>query len=230
MRFIKTSPVKAAEAIARTLSDAIRKHQRVLWLTSGGSLIPIQTRAMQLLAGKTKLSLDRLAIWMIDERYGAPGHEDSNYAQLCAAGFQPGSATYIDILDGNLPLDQTLDRFSNLAETSFENADYIVASCGLGADGHTAGLMPGWTELADMHDDDVISYTTPNFTRLTLTPHLIQKCDIAFVCAFGPQKQAALHALSQQKVSPTLPAHFYTTMPDVRVYNDAVATKKETTT
>lgn len=224
MRFIKASRVKAAEAISSELAGAISCYQHVLWLTSGGSLIPIQTQVMHMLAAKPELSLQRLAIWMIDERYGAPGHENSNYAQLRADGFRPGAATHIDILNGNLTLDKTLDRYSNLAETSFANADYIIATCGLGADGHTAGLMPGWIKHADEHDD-VVSYTTPNFTRLTLTPRLIKKCHAVFVCAYGPQKQEALQRLSQPKIDSSIPAHFYASMPDVRVYNDKVETK-----
>lgn len=231
MKFVRGTTSAAEQAVTGAIAAALRRHNRVLWLVSGGSLVPLQVTIADTLRRKVPRLLHRLAIFVVDERYGAPGHEDSNTAKMRAAGFAPGNAAWVDILAANLPLEATLDRYQTLTKKAFAAADYVIATCGLGADGHTAGILAGSPCLQESDTDaDVISYTTPEHIRLTLTPHQIKKCDTVYICTYGPAKRVAIERLHAHKETPLeLPAAFYWDMPDVTVYNDVLSSGKGST-
>src|SRR6185437_3559960 len=70
-------------------------NKRVLWLVSGGSNIPASVQIMSNIS--TDLSR-RLTVMLADERYGEPGHPESNWEQLEQAGFEGKNASLVRTL------------------------------------------------------------------------------------------------------------------------------------
>lgn len=84
MRFIKGSPEDAVKNISKRLLSVLSSGQPLLWLTSGGSDIPIQKAVMDNLPDDLTTIL---TIMPVDERVVPYNHADSNTTQLRRAGF-----------------------------------------------------------------------------------------------------------------------------------------------
>jgi 6-phosphogluconolactonase/glucosamine-6-phosphate isomerase/deaminase len=222
MRFVLGTPTKAVPAVVKTLSAELQSGKQVVWLVCGGSNIPAEAKIMGQLVKRIPTKLKQLTVLPMDERYGSPGHKDSNFKQLQKAGFHPGSANWYDVLAKNLPLEQTVEYYTHLVEDAFATADTIVGLFGLGPDAHTAGVLPGSPAA---HDEPVtvVGYDSPPFVRMTLTPHELIKTNIAFVLAYGAGKKQALERLQQnQERLAELPASLLYEIPEVTVYNDRI--------
>lgn len=175
---------------------------------------------MQAVAEQAPDNLGSLLVLPMDERYGAPGHVDSNYKQMQDAGFEPGEALWVDVLGRDLPLAETVEYYSELVQAAFAAADTIVGVFGLGTDGHTAGALPGSPAVTDTVSS-VVGYDSPPFIRLTLTPQELVKTTIAYVLAYGESKKEPLERLRDNKEPlEKLPAKLHYDIPEVYIYND----------
>lgn len=219
MRFIKGTAEQATEAIADRLIKLLSTGHSVLWLVSGGSNISIQTEAMQ----KIPEDLTRkLTIMPVDERYGPYNHTYSNAAQMRRSGFEPKRAEWIDILEGSESLEDTTRLLNDYMARKIAVDDYIFATLGLGAEGHTAGILPHSPAL---HCTDfVVSYKADDFIRITLCADtLAAQCDEAIVSAFGETKHQALQKLADsQDDRDSWPGDLLHEISNCTVYNDSI--------
>src|SRR4051812_46034283 len=139
---IEFIPATSADPVAKYIADKITgqldQNRTVLWLLSGGSGIGIAMRMVPHLAGK---DLSGLTISLIDERYGIPGHPESNWTQLMTAGFELPGATLHPVLTGASMTD-TAEAFAKFLTDQFDTADYVIRQLGIGPDGHTSGILP----------------------------------------------------------------------------------------
>lgn len=222
MKFLQKTPEQTVPIIANTINSALQNGQTVLWLVCGGSNIPAQVAIMrQLCLDKPEL-LAHLTIIPMDERYGKPGHADSNYRQMKEAGFEPGAAKWHDVLANNLPLGETVEYYRELVEESFASSQFVVGTFGMGADGHTAGVLPNSPAVTDV-EATVVGYDAPGFTRMTITPSWLIRCNVAYVLAYGEAKAEALTRLHNHSLPlEALPAGLHYDIPDVTVYNDCI--------
>src|SRR6266496_1188166 len=115
LRFIRSSPARAAAALVEVLEAALNKNQRVLWLVSGGSNIATEAAIIAQLIERGA-AMRSLAILPIDERYGDYDHPDSNSAQLRAAVPDLGEASMVDVLEKNLTFKDTIAYYNSAAE------------------------------------------------------------------------------------------------------------------
>ena len=219
MRFTKGTPDEAAKFIASRITSLIKGGKPVLWLVSGGSNIPIQKAAMDLISDDLS---KRLTIMPVDERYGTYNHADSNIAQLRKAGFDPKHAELVDILEENLSPKGTVLLARDYIAREIAIDDTIFATLGMGADGHTAGVLPHSPAL---HCSDlVMAYKAPDFLRITLCADTIAAhCDEVVLCAFGPKKTTALkklYALEDQRDE--VPAMILKEIGHCTVFNDTI--------
>lgn len=207
-------------AIAAQICDNLRAGKRVLWLVSGGSNVGVEAKIMQVVRAKAKEELPRLAILPMDERYGPKGHKDSNSEQLRAAGFDPGNAVWIDVLMHDLPFEQTIEFYGEVAAAALANAAVVIGQFGLGGDAHTAGILPG-SPATEAKNVAVIGYTWNDYQRMTFTSSALTKVQIAYVLAYGSGKKNALSRL-RKNAEPfaELPAKILYDIPMVYVYND----------
>jgi 6-phosphogluconolactonase/glucosamine-6-phosphate isomerase/deaminase len=213
VRFIKT---RGAGPAANYLANLINKHlndgKRVVWFVSGGSAIQVATAA-----SKAIEKPGRLTISLIDERFGLPGHQDSNWQQLIGSGFKINGAKSINILKGNKLEDETSQFDSSIAKLLNE-ASLKIALLGMGEDGHTAGILPHSSAVNS--PNLVESYQGPDYQRITLTPKALKKIDTAIVYAMGKNKHTALEALEQDLTIDDMPAQIFKQIPDTSIYND----------
>lgn len=220
MQFLREDQQSAVRAIATNICDGLFAGKRVLWLVSGGSNIQAEVDVMRMLRDHADKQLGGLAIMPMDERYGIPGHKDSNTEQLRAAGFDPDSATWIDVLMHDLPFDQTLSFYNDVAATALSNAQIVVGQFGLGSDGHTAGILPG-SPATEVDKATVVGYEWSDYTRLTLSGSALAQVQTAYVLAYGPNKKVALKRLQKNSEPFTdLPSVLLYTIADTRIYND----------
>ena len=112
MKFTAQQARVAISDIESQLQTYLEQSKSVLWLTSGGSAIAIQVEIMNRLHAAAPEKLSSMMIMPVDERYGVYGHENSNTSQMRAAGFKPGRATWYDVLEQNLPMSETVNRYA----------------------------------------------------------------------------------------------------------------------
>lgn len=220
MQFLREKQGEAIGVIAARIGSELSAGKRVLWLTSGGSNVQAEVRVMNMLQDQHKDKLGGLAILPMDERYGKPGHKDSNAEAMRKAGFDPGAATWVDVLMHDVPFDQTVSFYTDVAATAFANAGIIIGQFGLGNDAHTAGVLPD-SPAADADEVTVAGYNWTDYTRMTLTPVALKQVQVAYVLAYGDGKKEALQRLqANTETLAQLPAKLLYYIPKVYVYND----------
>lgn len=204
-----------AEHILTTLQE-----KKVLWLVCGGSNIPLSVTVMnEILSRASKKELSNLTVGLIDERYGEVGHPDSNWQQLFDAGFTTDSISTVPILTGK-KLDETVTEYSNILEKEFAHS-FVIAQCGIGQDGHIAGILPHSVAITDAVL--VCSYESPPFTRVTITTHLFSKISIAYAFAFGESKRKVVRELTQEEIPLSdMPSQILKQLPLAYLYSDQI--------
>ncbi len=220
MQLIKqTMAENSLDDLGQRLIKELKQDKNVLWLVSGGSNIASAVTVMKSIPSNLKM---QLTIMPVDERYVPVGHADSNFQQLINAGFDSGDAILLNILDSNLSLEQTDERFKSLAGQAFEEADVIIALLGIGTDGHIAGILPSSPASQELRKY-VVSFESTSYTRITLTFPALRKINAAYVYAFGVSKAGALTKLKDENISLELqPAQILKELDEAYVYNDSI--------
>ncbi len=191
--------------------------RQVLWLVSGGSNV---MPSVQIMGNIPERLRAKLSVMLIDERYGEPGHPESNWAQLMKAGFEGGDATLLPVLEAGLDFDQTIVRYNQIAGRAFDANQVIIAQLGVGADGHIAGILPG-SPAADETDALAVGYQSEPLTRLTLTFTALRRVSAAYVFAFGDTKRQELKKLQTQSIPLNRqPAQILKQLPEAYFYSD----------
>ncbi|OHD22298.1 MAG: hypothetical protein A2Y38_00675 [Spirochaetes bacterium GWB1_59_5] len=216
MQFFQTdSPEIVQDAIIGPIGDRLREGRPALLLISGGSTAGIAIAAIKALQKlSTTQGLDvpgLLSISLIDERFGPVGHKHSNWKQLLDEGLPAESVRAMPLLlesrDDEEAFHSAIRRFdeilTNAARKETSGEMLIVGILGIGADGHTAGILPG--SPACLEDDSgpaaplAMGYKSGIHTRITITPAFFQYFDRAIAYASGEEKQQALAGLREAK-------------------------------
>jgi len=224
MKFVKSEGTAELEkALVETLNTALAKGKNVLWLIPGGSNIKVAVSVMNKL---DVLNLHHMTAVLTDERFGEPGHQDSNYFQLHQAGFEERGVHFDDVLVSGVSFEDCVVAADALMKKAFEEADVLVGFFGMGSDGHVAGILPN--SPATIKDAKwVIGYDGGQYKRMTLTPYALSHIQTGYVGAFGPEKLTALETL-QHTALPVAeqPAQLLRHIPDVTVFNDLIGDTK----
>jgi 6-phosphogluconolactonase/glucosamine-6-phosphate isomerase/deaminase len=208
---------KVARALSKKIKKRLENGERVLWLVSGGSTVSIARQAAELLSG---VNLEKLTVGLADERYGQPGHKDSNWQKLLESGFGLEGASLMPVLNGQPP-EVTAKQYGKQLDRALEAAGYSLALLGMGSDGHTAGIMPDSPAIAAR--SSVITYKYRDFQRVTLTVRALSRLSEVILHAVGKDKQAALKDLGSKSLSVQVqPAQLIKRIPRWTVYNDVV--------
>jgi 6-phosphogluconolactonase/glucosamine-6-phosphate isomerase/deaminase len=218
MQYILTTGWEDGVAdLTERLVHELAQNKRVLWLVSGGSNIPASAQIMDNIPPELK---QNLGVMPADERYGPPGHDDSNWTQLMKAGFKARQATTLPVLQDDLSFEQTIDSYNKLAKKAFSDHQVIIAQLGIGDDGHIAGILPGSPAAADSRAL-AAGYRSPPLSRLTLTFSGLRRVNAAYTFAFGNTKQQALSSLRDQSLALSeQPAQILKELPEAYVYSD----------
>lgn len=225
MKFIAEDHEAAERAITQQIMRQLRTDKRVVWLVSGGSNVALEVRVMNNLRDKAADKLQRLIVLPMDERYGNPGHENSNSELMRKSGFLPGAAEWIDVLAHNVSFAETIAYYDAVVSEAIALAHVVIGQFGLGADGHMAGILPG-SPACEEDYATVIGYEWDDYVRLTLSPRTLSETHIAYVPAYGESKTEALKRL-KLGIEPIeeLPARVLYEIPEVYVYNDSITSE-----
>ncbi|MFA6257940.1 MAG: 6-phosphogluconolactonase [Candidatus Paceibacterota bacterium] len=216
----------AANFIASSILSQLKLGKQVLFFVTGGSSIAVGAKVAELLRDNLEQNLTKnLTIMMTDERYGPLDHKDSNWYQLIEKGFSLPQARLLPILDGSDRVSTTEKFNKNLYQELMENKDnkYKIGLFGIGADGHTAGILPKSEVVSDTVEskDLAYGYNTPTFSRITITPKAIEGLDEAVVWVQGEEKWSVVKDLLEKDINITKqPAQILKRVPLLTIFTD----------
>jgi 6-phosphogluconolactonase/glucosamine-6-phosphate isomerase/deaminase len=206
---------QAVSYMAGLITAHLDRGARVLWLVPGGSAADIAVPVSHQLNGRS--GFDRLAVTLTDERFGEPGHKDSNWQRLIGNGFELRGAELWAVLGKKRLADAASDYEGNL-KSLIKWADYSVALAGMGADGHIFGIKPGSPAVNSPRD--VEGYMWDDYKRLTPTFNLLKKLDEVIVYAKGEDKRVQFESLKLEISPDEQPAQFLKRLKKVIILND----------
>ena len=207
------TPQLPAERIITAIQGQLLQHKKVLWLISGGSVVDVAVEAAKQLENQPLLT-----IMQIDERHGSVGHADSNWQQIIQKGMNVKAFLCHPILTGK-DIEQTTNEYDALLASCLEDADFVIGLFGIGADGHTAGMLPGSVAVTEQRRL-VVSYEAADFDRITVAMPFFTKVDMAVVVALGEAKINALLMLRQDLSPEDQPAQTLKKAKELYVYTD----------
>jgi len=208
MQYIKISDQNLADSyLSSAIINHLEKNRHVVWIVSGGSNVPISVKVLNQLPED---KLTRLTVMLGDERYLEFGNPQTNQKKLEDAKFDFHKVAFVPILSsGNLSVDKTAANFETAVNNIFSKAEVIIGQFGIGADGHTAGILPH-SPAADVHDRLVTYYRAPDYVRITLTFEALKKINEAYIYVFGETKRQVLEQLDEKYTSLSdVPAQIY---------------------
>lgn len=215
MVFRKTlSPDPAAIFVSEQISDKLANDKKVLWLVPGGSASIVAVQASRLIKGVDS----SLHLSLTDERPGPVGHANSNWQQLKNEGFNYLSRDYYEVLQNRATQEDT-EAFDAWLGTILKIVDFKIGLFGIGSDGHTAGLLAG-SQAVSGSGALAGYYQSSDTQRISITPLMIAKLDMAVVYAVGQDKHSVLEALKQGPSG--LPMDALGTCPQLFIYNDLI--------
>lgn len=196
MRWDHCADINVDEAAARAVTQMLEMYaaQPVLLLLSGGSWLT----ALDAVSGVD----GRVTIAMLDERISTDPAVN-NFAQLQRTTFYaPAHAAGAAFIDSRPGAEDTPTTVAARLDTAWKawRTDHpdgvILATLGMGEDGHTAGILPGaWPGVTDS-SAWVAGYTVPPtvnpFTeRVTATPYFLQTHLVGAVALVSGAAKAA---------------------------------------
>jgi 6-phosphogluconolactonase len=192
---------RAAAVIAEEARTAVSARGRFLLAVSGGKTPWILLRAL----ASEAVPWEHVHIVQVDERVAPAGHPDRNLTHLREtllerAPLRPGQ---IHAMPVEAPdLEDAAARYARtLREIAGEPPVLDLALLGLGADGHTASLVPGDPVLRVADRDVAITGVYQGRRRMTLTyPMLDRSRNILWVVT-GAEKVPMLKRLQDGDAS-----------------------------
>jgi 6-phosphogluconolactonase/glucosamine-6-phosphate isomerase/deaminase len=143
---------------------------------------------------------------------------------LARATAAPDIADHLELFDMDLAAAAdyerlaTVENWINNLEREFSQADYVLGLFGLGADGHTAGILPHSPAVSAR--ELVSTYDADKFQRVTITPAAIIKLNEAIVWAQGVDKWPALAQLDQLVSLAEEPAQILKKLERLTIFTD----------
>ena len=218
----------AAEKVQQHLSKS--KDTPTLLLLSGGSAFGLLEHI------DAEVFHKELVVAVLDERFSTDP-EISNFAQLAETQFYAqAKSAGAHLIDTRLVPDESLDhlagRLNHAVQTvlSAHNDLTVIATAGMGEDGHIAGMMPypEDKEFFDEHflttDKCFVAYDAGSKNefpkRVTATAAFLKEhIDHTIAYVSGEEKKTALSRVVENKEEiHELPAQILQDMPDVELF------------
>jgi 6-phosphogluconolactonase len=203
----------AAELVSNLAAAAIGARQRFSAALSGGAT---PEGLFTLLASETyrgRIAWEGTHIFWADERCVPPDHEDSNYGSAAALLLRkvPLPREHVHRIYGEEGPSAAANRYERELISFFGAAPFTfdLVILGMGADGHTASLFPGASEL-DESSRLAVPVPVPGprarHSRVTLTLPAINRARAVLFLVAGDAKAKAVGEVLQGKREQVLPA------------------------
>lgn len=186
-----------AEEISQKLQNIIsQKGQAVLAVSGGKSPIKLFTEL-----SRKELQWDKVTITLVDERFLATDHEDSN-ENLVRKNLLINNAEHAFFIG----LVTTRNIISSTANANLQTSDIDIAILGMGEDGHTASIFPCCDEVNRILDTQlttekyvITNPKTANYQRIGLSLSGILSIQYIFVSLNGDKKLNIINEASQKE-------------------------------
>ena len=192
---------EAARVLAAAAQEAVARRGRFLVALSGGRTPePMLRRLAQL-----PLPWPKIQVFQVDDRQAPLGHPERNLTQLSALLVSAGPlpAANLQAMPLELPdLDEAARRYAQTLERLAGRPPILdLVHLGLGADGHTASLLPGHPVLAVMDQTVAATGVYQGYRRLTLTYPVLNAARTILWLVTGADKAPALARLAAGEAS-----------------------------
>lgn len=189
------SPDAVAREAARRIIDLAAGRDRFRLVLAGGAT----PRALyRLLATEFRGAIDwpRVDVFFGDERCVPPDHDQSNYGMAAHALLTQVNAGSVHRIEAEAGPSIAADRYEALLRT-LDPPDplFDVVLLGMGADGHTLSLFPGFDPRTHAGRLVVHAVAGPGYVirdRVTLTPEAVARSRVAIFMVTGADKAPAL--------------------------------------
>jgi 6-phosphogluconolactonase len=187
---------EAAAEITRVLEEAVALRGIAYAALSGGRTPIAVYRALGQTPWRERIPWDQVHWFWVDERWAPPDAAESNYGaawQVLFSQIPLNMAQVHRIPTENLEIDAAAAIYeANLRELLTGSA-LDLAVMGMGADGHTASLFPGGTELAETTRWVATTLSPAGIRqRISLTLPLLNATGTILFLVTGEDKQALL--------------------------------------
>ncbi|MBC7545587.1 MAG: 6-phosphogluconolactonase [Candidatus Sericytochromatia bacterium] len=193
---------RGAALLAQAARTAVAERGRCCLAVSGGSTPGAMLRAFARLV----LPWERIHLFQVDERIAPDGDPHRNWVQVQAAFAGAATGVHLHAMPVTLadPEAAAKQYAETLAAVCGRPAVLDLVHLGLGADGHTASLVPGDPALAVTGADVTPTGPYQGCARLTLTyPMLARARAILWVMAGADKAPMLVRLLAGD---PTIPA------------------------
>lgn len=176
---------RGAEYVAEQAGAANADHGRFTFAVSGGHT-PWEMFAR--LVGM-QVEWDKVTIYQVDERVSPDGDPDRNLTHL-RQSLTPSAAEIRPMQVEAEDLERAADEYARSLPKTFD-----LVHLGLGADGHTASLVPGDPVLEVMDRDVAVTGIYQGRRRMTLTYAVLEHVPNVLWLITGEDKMDALSRL-----------------------------------
>lgn len=217
MRILVSDDTDAAiTAAAKQIVEAIAIDAYLF--ISGGSSFAVFEKVDQMLNDEQKQTTRLL---LVDERYGAPGHKDSNWNLLADIDTSRYASVYPVLLDEEMSLVETAAEYEEVVQMAFESDAQTIAILGVGNDRHVAGIKPMDEKIYNkvFVNNYVSGYFGPDFERITLTPAALRQLDLRIAFVAGADKAPAIAGLATDMPEHESPVHAVKDIQNTYIYN-----------
>ncbi len=227
MEVIRSSEPRseACRALVELLSKNASKS--ILLMLSGGSAFSL------LKSFPEEIFSPKITLSVLDERFSTDS-KVNNFAQLQETEFyKQAEKAGVNILPTLVKECDEISGVKNRFETALKNwrnnnpNGVIIATMGVGPDGHTAGIMPGEYGIDFNGSDWVIAYKVPKevnlFTkRITITnSFLLNEVNEVVVYAVGKEKRQYIEMLKNNLCdTKQFPVCVLKSMSSVKIFTD----------
>lgn len=215
IKLTRSSEIGIWENAWEVLAEKIRKinldHKKALLLLSGGSAVNLYRDLAEYIK-KSQFISDNMAVGQVDERF-QPAYQETINNKQKTESIDISSINYenirknglVDALTNkNIPfyrvpqkgsLAEAAESYNKTLGNLFKKDDYKMAVLGIGEDGHTAGLLPGYEKEWKVNRY-VVGYNNQGEfpQRITITPKAIKELDYALVVVSRENKREALRS------------------------------------
>lgn len=201
----------AADEVVRTVRNAIARRGVCAWALAGGSTPRGLYQRLAEDPWRERLDWKRLHFFWTDERCVPPEHPQSNYRMAWEALLSriPVSPGNIHRIQGERPPAEAAALYQRQLKRwgkgSLPRFDFVLL--GMGADGHTASLLPGTEALSEKRRLVLPTLSPrPPRERVSLSLRAINAARKVLFLVAGEEKAVALEHVINEPSANSLPA------------------------